>query len=59
MTTYVIGDVHGCYRSLLSLLEAIHYNPGEDELLFLGDLVNKGPSSLEVLKLVRSLPKAK
>ena len=59
MATYVIGDVHGCYRSLLALLEHIDYSPHVDELLFLGDLVNKGPSSLEVLKFVRSLPKAR
>lgn len=59
MSSYVIGDVHGCYRSLLSLLDIINFKPDIDELLFLGDLVNKGPSSLEVLELVRSLPKAR
>ncbi|PIQ42919.1 MAG: symmetrical bis(5'-nucleosyl)-tetraphosphatase [Gammaproteobacteria bacterium CG11_big_fil_rev_8_21_14_0_20_46_22] len=49
MKTFVIGDVQGCYQSLMALLEAVHYSDA-DRLIFLGDLVNRGPGSLEVLR---------
>ncbi len=50
MTTWVIGDIHGCRRTLELLLERIGWRPGRDELWLVGDLVNRGPSSLEVLR---------
>ncbi|CAG8526922.1 5738_t:CDS:2, partial [Acaulospora colombiana] len=50
-----IGDVHGALPELKSLLTTIKYNPANDHLIFLGDLVAKGPSSLEVLEYVRKL----
>ncbi|CAI5737397.1 unnamed protein product [Hyaloperonospora brassicae] len=49
----VIGDVHGCYDELQSLLEACDYSPRHDRLAFVGDLVNKGPKSLEALRFVQ------
>lgn len=52
MATYVIGDVQGCFLSLLALLEKIDFNPPKDQVVFLGDLINRGPSSLEVLRLI-------
>ena len=52
MATYVIGDVHGCYRTLRRLLERIEWRPGRDRLIFTGDLVN-GPDSLLVLRWAR------
>lgn len=55
MATYAIGDVHGCYDSLCALLDAIDYQSTQDHLIFIGDLVNTGPCSLEVLRLIRSL----
>lgn len=46
-----IGDIHGCYKSMLALLEKI---PQEDNrLIFMGDLINKGPSSYEVYQFIR------
>ncbi len=43
----VIPDVHGCYHSLLALMEKIQVGP-EDQLFFLGDYVNKGPHNRKV-----------
>ncbi len=55
MTTYFIGDVHGCYDELMQLLQRIDFNPANDKLIFVGDLINRGPKSLEVLRFVRGL----
>lgn len=55
MATYVIGDVHGCYRELNDLLKTCGYQDG-DALWFVGDLVNRGADSLAVLRMVRELP---
>lgn len=53
MSVYVVGDVQGCYRSLQALLAAIDFLPERDRIVFVGDLVNRGPRSLEVLRWVR------
>lgn len=50
MATWVIGDVHGCWRTLERLLEQLRWDPGRDRLWLIGDIVNKGPGSLEVLR---------
>lgn len=53
MSTYVIGDIQGCIETLHALLKKIAFDPASDRLLLVGDLVNRGPSSLEVLRWVR------
>lgn len=52
MATYVIGDVQGCYLTLMNLLKKISFDKSLDRIIFLGDLINRGPRSLETLRLV-------
>jgi len=55
MARIAIGDVQGCAEELRALLELIRFSADRDELWFVGDIVNRGPRSLEALRCVRSL----
>lgn len=55
MTRYAIGDVQGCNDELRALMARLHFSADRDQIYFVGDLVNRGPASLEVLRFVRSL----
>lgn len=50
MTTYAIGDIQGCYHAFQALLARIEFNPESDQLWLVGDLINRGSGSLEVLR---------
>jgi bis(5'-nucleosyl)-tetraphosphatase (symmetrical) len=50
VATYVIGDVQGCFRTLERLVRRIRFDPESDRVVLVGDLVNRGPRSAEVLR---------
>ncbi len=50
MATYAIGDIQGCYNTFRELLEHIQFNAVNDRLWLVGDLINRGSGSLEVLR---------
>lgn len=51
----IIGDVHGCLTELRQLIDKVGYDQSKDRLVFVGDLVDRGPDSLGVIKLIREL----
>lgn len=55
MTDYAIGDIQGCYERLREVLAKVDFSPSRDRLWVAGDLINRGPSSLETLRYVESL----
>lgn len=55
MATYIVGDIHGCFDELQLLLELADFTPEKDELWVTGDLVSRGPKSLETLRFLKGL----
>ena len=55
MSTYIFGDLHGCYDEFTALLKNISYNENEDELIFTGDLIGRGPKPVDTLNLITAL----
>ncbi|MGO0685652.1 symmetrical bis(5'-nucleosyl)-tetraphosphatase [Pseudomonas fulva] len=55
MATYAVGDLQGCLQPLKCLLERVRFDPAVDQLWLVGDLVNRGPESLETLRYLYSI----
>jgi bis(5'-nucleosyl)-tetraphosphatase (symmetrical) len=55
MAVYAIGDIQGCYDQLRQLLDKVHFDPTRDRLWLVGDLVNRGPKSLQTLRYIKDL----
>lgn len=55
MAVFAIGDIQGCYDELIKMLDQVQFDPACDQIWLAGDLVNRGPKSLEVLRLAKSL----
>ncbi|ROV61842.1 bis(5'-nucleosyl)-tetraphosphatase (symmetrical) [Vibrio ponticus] len=55
MATYIVGDIQGCFDELKQLLNTVQFNPTQDQLWLAGDLVARGPKSLETLRFVKQL----
>ncbi|SDX56384.1 symmetrical bis(5'-nucleosyl)-tetraphosphatase [Nitrosomonas halophila] len=58
MATFAIGDLQGCHRQFQQLLELIGFNPSRDKLWLVGDIVNRGPDSLPLLRTLMQLGEA-
>ena len=57
MATYAIGDIQGCYDELRILLDKIKFKSEQDQLLICGDIINRGPKSLETIEFLYSIKK--
>ena len=55
MSTYLVGDIQGCWKSLKALLKEINYRPHQDRLGFVGDILNRGPRSRDVMHFLMDL----
>lgn len=55
MAQYAVGDLQGCYDPLVKLLDQVNFDPSQDTLSCVGDLVNRGPKSLKVLRFLMSM----
>jgi hypothetical protein len=51
----IVGDIHGCFDEFRELLEKAHYNAEDCTLILVGDVLHKGPRSVELLRYIRSL----
>lgn len=58
MANYVVGDIQGCYEPLQRLLTTVDFEPGRDQLWCVGDMINRGPQSLETLRFLHQLGSA-
>ena len=53
MATYAMGDLQGCFTTFQRLIDLINFDPTQDKLWLVGDIVNRGPDSLSILRVIR------
>lgn len=58
MATYAIGDLQGCYKEFRQLLDLLAFDAAADKLWLVGDIVNRGPDSLILLRFIKALGNA-
>ncbi len=58
MSTYAVGDIQGCYKALRKLLKQVKFSPNKDKLWCVGDLINRGPKSLDTLRYLMDMDHA-
>ncbi|MFT7246524.1 MAG: bis(5'-nucleosyl)-tetraphosphatase (symmetrical) [Candidatus Azotimanducaceae bacterium] len=56
MSTYVVGDIQGCYQELIALLKSVEFDKSVDHLWVTGDMINRGPNNIETINFLRQLP---
>jgi bis(5'-nucleosyl)-tetraphosphatase (symmetrical) len=56
VSTYIIGDIQGCYDAFSRLLEKVRYDSAADALWLAGDMINRGPDNVGVMELIMQLP---
>ena len=59
VSTYAVGDIQGCFDTLMALLTQVHFRPETDTLWCAGDLINRGPKNVETLQYLMTLPNLK
>jgi bis(5'-nucleosyl)-tetraphosphatase (symmetrical) len=52
MSTYVFGDIQGCFREMMALLDDVGFNSKTDKLWYVGDLINRGPDNLDTMRFI-------
>ncbi|MGE3464416.1 MAG: metallophosphoesterase, partial [Pseudomonadales bacterium] len=55
MPTYAIGDIQGCYEEFATLLDRIDFRSDRDRLWLVGDLINRGPDNVSVIRRVMKM----
>ncbi|MFA7555302.1 MAG: symmetrical bis(5'-nucleosyl)-tetraphosphatase [Spongiibacteraceae bacterium] len=55
MTRYAVGDIQGCLPALKCLMQKVNFDPQQDQLWIVGDLINRGPESLQTLRFIKQL----
>ena len=56
---FVVGDIHGCFEKLIALMDKLPIDYNQDKLIFIGDYIDRGPGSFEVVRYLIELKKLK
>lgn len=59
MTLYAVGDVQGCFDGFIKLIKKINFDPKQDQIILLGDTINRGHQSIEMIRFIMNNPNIK